>query len=510
MDFELDLPTSFDSDAIMLQPIYQSLHDQKCILVLGPDLATFEENGSQHSLLRRFSLILAQHLQKYKIDYDTQQADNLPYVALRWLREVKGVQSIHLRSSLRKFYTQQTQLIPQVYKALAQLPFFMVLNTTHDDYMYRAFLDAGKKANHLHYNYQRNQTPLIPPISPAEPLVYNLFGKFDDEESLVITVEDQMDFIDNMLKNVSGLPNEIMSHFGQDKTFLFLGFDTNANRWHLPLLFRSMRLDHDSSVFYLDDDKDSIPLIKLFYEDSFNFHFVDKQILTFIENIQDGLKEWQQNHSKSGGATTTSSGYIDRPQPDMQSGRVKVLVMTSNPKDTATLDLEKEINSIKNAHRRASKRDAFEIDSVLNIQKSNLLSELLHHEPQIIHFSGHGSGANGLNFYSKAGYSDEVGGAELTEMFRQFQGISCVVLNACYSEEQAKIISKYIPNVVGTDNAIGDDVACTFSEGFYQALFAGKTFENAFFMAMAHVGMAKFPAGGRPVFYKNGEKVERE
>jgi hypothetical protein len=45
-----------------------------------------------------------------------------------------------------------------------------------------------------------------------------------------------------------------------------------------------------------------------------------------------------------------------------------------------------------------------------------------------------------------------------------------VILNACYSQEQADAISKYVKYVIGTTKAIADTHAIEFSKGFYLKL----------------------------------------
>ncbi len=50
--------------------------------------------------------------------------------------------------------------------------------------------------------------------------------------------------------------------------------------------------------------------------------------------------------------------------------------------------------------------------------------------------------------------------------------VHCVVLNACYSEPQARAIVRHIDYVIGMKQAIGDESAIKFSVGFYDALGA--------------------------------------
>ena len=56
--------------------------------------------------------------------------------------------------------------------------------------------------------------------------------------------------------------------------------------------------------------------------------------------------------------------------------------------------------------------------------------------------------------------------------------VECVLLNACYSEIQAKAIVQHIPFVIGMNRAIGDKAAIAFSVGFYKALGANRSIEQ--------------------------------
>jgi hypothetical protein len=58
--------------------------------------------------------------------------------------------------------------------------------------------------------------------------------------------------------------------------------------------------------------------------------------------------------------------------------------------------------------------------------------------------------------------------------------IRCVVLNACYSEKQARAIAEHIECVIGMSNAIGDLASIDFSVAFYRALAYGRDVKTAF------------------------------
>lgn len=482
--------------------LYRSIYNQTCILILGPKMATFRVNDNEEMLLEGFSKQLAEELDTKGISYEKTQRNDLAYTALRWQKGAR-LSSSMLREEYCSFFQANAMFSPEAYKELAKLPFFLVVNTNAEEYMLQAFQRTGKEANQLHYNYQRNQTPLIPKMSTEQPLIYNLFGDIKDPESLVITKEDEVEFINNLLKNQSTLPTEVLQHFNKKKTYLFLGFD--ANTWHLPLLFRSLRLQTEKEIsFYLHQQQLNTST-KDFYTDSFDFQFISEKLKDFSINLNKGYQTWLQTQTPAV-VQQKKLVPIDKPQTGI-GGKVNILMLTANPKGTTALELNEEINAVEEAHQKGTQRSKFFFKPILNTKKEQLLDVLLTQSPQIVHFSGHGTGRAGLIFYGENGEADMVQGQKLARLFSRFSNqISCIVLNACYSEVQAQTIAQHIPNVIGADNAIGDPLAIRFTEGFYAALFAGRSYLDAYNMAIDNIGLSNFPAGGRPVFYQNGQK----
>jgi serine/threonine-protein kinase len=71
--------------------------------------------------------------------------------------------------------------------------------------------------------------------------------------------------------------------------------------------------------------------------------------------------------------------------------------------------------------------------------------------------------------------------------------LDCVLLNACYSEVQAKEISRHINSVIGMSQAIGDKAAISFAVGFYDALGADKGVEFAYKLGCSAISMQGIP-----------------
>ncbi|MBX2865619.1 MAG: CHAT domain-containing protein, partial [Leptolyngbyaceae cyanobacterium MAG.088] len=146
-------------------------------------------------------------------------------------------------------------------------------------------------------------------------------------------------------------------------------------------------------------------------------------------------------------------------------GTRKILILAVNPKDTSKLRLDEEIRQIKEALKLSDERAQFEIVDEQAVRTNDLHRHLLHHKPQIVHFSGHGSGARGLAFEDKNGHTKLISTATLTRLFRLCGGVECVLLNACHSVAQADAIVEHVDHVIGMNDAIGDQASIQFAEG---------------------------------------------
>ncbi len=178
----------------------------------------------------------------------------------------------------------------------------------------------------------------------------------------------------------------------------------------------------------------------------------------------------------------------------------KILILAANPKDTSKLRLDEEVRAIKQRLRLAQGRDAFVVESEWAVQTGDLQQALFDFAPQIVHFCGHGEGESGLAFENATGQMQLVGATALADLFKLFKAqVECVLLNACYSERQAAAIAKHIPYVVGMQQAIGDRAAIAFADGFYGALGAGRSVEDAFAFGRNRIQLETIPEHLTPV-----------
>ncbi|BAY27848.1 hypothetical protein NIES2100_76740 [Calothrix sp. NIES-2100] len=178
----------------------------------------------------------------------------------------------------------------------------------------------------------------------------------------------------------------------------------------------------------------------------------------------------------------------------------KILVLSANPKNTARRRLDEEVREIQAGLERARIREQFEMITKWAVRPEDLRRSLLDHQPQIVHFSGHGEGDKGLVLEDDTGKLQLVSTDSLGRLFNLFQdSIECVVLNACYSEAQAEAIYQHINYVVGMNQAIGDRAAIKFAVGFYDALGAGRSYDDAYEFGRIAIDLENIPEYATPV-----------
>ena len=157
------------------------------------------------------------------------------------------------------------------------------------------------------------------------------------------------------------------------------------------------------------------------------------------------------------------------PVPEQQT----ILFLASNPDGLRRVGAE--LRDIKAGLRRSQHRDQFTLYPCLDVRPKDIQRSLLDETPQIVHFVGSGQGESGLFFEDESGNPKLVNRAALAGLFALFADeIKCVVLNGCYTEEQANAIAQNIDYVIGMQQEVNSDAAIAFSVGFYDALGAGR------------------------------------
>lgn len=187
----------------------------------------------------------------------------------------------------------------------------------------------------------------------------------------------------------------------------------------------------------------------------------------------------------------------------MSTKLIDILIVTANPNKTNSLQLELEVKEIQNAIALSKYRDKFRIVSHSAVTPEELRRALLC-RPQIIHFSGHGLGEDGIVLEDQSRNIQVVETEAISTLLEIFSDTThCVILNACHTDVQAKLMSRYIPYVIGMKTSVNDISAINFSVGFYDAIGAGESFELAYKLGCNAIHLLRLPGSQIPSFYRN-------
>ncbi|BBO90405.1 SIR2 family protein [Desulfosarcina ovata] len=253
---------------ISIEEIVKSFKHDKVIILLGPDIV-INKNGD--TLLNN----LLKYLREQNFDKDIDLGrDNL------FICDNKTKNRMY--SFIEEYFQSNTQT-SKIYEQLALIPCHLIVSITPDSLMKQAFEDCG--IDHAFRYYVKNKPGKEVDVPTKEkPLLYNLFGSIEDQNSLVCNLDDLLQFLFSIIKEYE-LPINLRRSFDVANYFVFLGF--NFNKWYLKLLLKLLNLTTDkfsmaAEYLLIDDDK----LIR-----TYDIHYGVKIIETDIEKFVNDLYE---------------------------------------------------------------------------------------------------------------------------------------------------------------------------------------------------------------------------
>jgi CHAT domain-containing protein len=180
--------------------------------------------------------------------------------------------------------------------------------------------------------------------------------------------------------------------------------------------------------------------------------------------------------------------------------QITVLFLAANPVNMGSrLRLDKEYRDISDKVRAGRRRDSIKLVCEWSVKASDLAQALLAHNPQIVHFSGHGGRSNGITLEDDFGNAKPVNKQAFARLFKALKDdIRLVVLNACYSEDQANWLKEIVDYTIGMSAEVKDNAAIAFSAALYEALSYGRTVRSAFELALTSLDLKDIPGSDVP------------
>ena len=274
-----------------LQDLLENVKNGNCILFLGAGIHTppsvsdkFTYPLEQRPLLgKSLALELAKEC-GFQKKFPEDEATNLQRVALCY--EIsEGFGRKKLIDTLKIHLMKDKKPSPAL-KMLADLPFKIIVTTNYDRLLEHALIKGEKDPKVIVYNHN----PSIPTEDMDEdptterPLIFKTHGDLDFHDSIVITDEDYINFIQRMTDKepFNPIPQTVRYRMQRWPT-LFIGY--SMNDYNLRLLFQILRWRIDKAKippsYSIDRNPDPLILQVWQYHERF-ITFVIEDIWNFV------------------------------------------------------------------------------------------------------------------------------------------------------------------------------------------------------------------------------------
>lgn len=247
-----------------------TIREGKCILFLGPEIYTSSSGKKLDESLLDF------------LQYP-DNGDILNYYKTEdlFLFKNKGAQT-KTYYKIKNFYQQSFPEAEALLEKIAQIPFQFIISVTPDNKLNQVYDRMNFKNKHDFYWRNHSSTTKVKLPAKDSPLVYNLFGTTEMQESMVLTHNDLYDFFNSIFGERS-MPKELKHVIQKAHNLLFLGIP--FNKWYLQLLLRILSLHNDSDFMRyaanqnVDEDMESL------CDQQFSIKFLPENVGGFINEL---------------------------------------------------------------------------------------------------------------------------------------------------------------------------------------------------------------------------------
>jgi hypothetical protein len=248
---------------IEIPEIVDRINEQKCVILLGPGLAKNKKGETMRSLL-------IQYFKEKQLGVE-EDLDDLYACDTR----TKTRALDHLQK-----YCRDHSEPNDTYRQLALIPFYLYISTTPDLLMKKALDEYGVDGEFKYYVKDEPPHEVMKP-SRAKPLLYNLFGCIENQQSIIFNQWDLIQYLFSIIKDFK-LPQNLRESFKNANYFIFIGFD--FEKWYLKLLLKLILEEFKPSIA-TEEGKQFNEKLKSFYQQSYGIEFVETDIEEYVNKL---------------------------------------------------------------------------------------------------------------------------------------------------------------------------------------------------------------------------------
>ena len=251
--------------------ITDTIKDEKCILFVGPEIFKDENESTLEEQMFKF------------LDVENNSDIQNFYKEDGLFLFTSGTKKTKSYYRIKKFYNQNFPKTQQMFQKLAKIPFHFIISITPDNKYQQAFESLGYKSRFSYYWKKQKADNSISRPTSKSPILYNMFGTVDRQDSMILTHDDLFDYFESIFQENS-MPEKLKLNIKEAHNFIFLGLD--YEKWYMQILLRILYLHNDKYGFmrYAANQKISEEL-KSFCFQQFKIEFVPDKINEFVDEL---------------------------------------------------------------------------------------------------------------------------------------------------------------------------------------------------------------------------------
>lgn len=344
-----------------------TIRDGRCILFLGPELFTTTSGKKLNESLLEF----LQHPENDDI-LNYYPAEDL------FLFKNKGAQT-KTYYKIKNFFQQSFPEAERVLEKIAQIPFQFIISVTPDNKLTEVYDRMNFKSKSDFYWKNHSSTGKVKLPAKDSPLVYNLFGTTEMQESMVLTHNDLFDFFSSIFGERS-MPKELKHVIQKAHNLIFLGIP--FQKWYLQLLLRILSLHNDGDFMRYAANQAIEESMASLVNQQFSIKFLPENVEGFVDELYNRCETEGMLKEVSAGKPSLSKRILElitNDNIDEALDRLKEFLENLGEHGADLLD---DIVLLTNRHKRLKKRtmqgviDSRDADVETNKVRKSLL-ELL-------------------------------------------------------------------------------------------------------------------------------------
>jgi hypothetical protein len=279
-----------------LEKLAKVIAEDQCILFLGPGVLKISGTGKVFN--DELADDLCQRLNNGNIYCDPDQKENLTYLVQRLYKLPKTTPGEAGAIAKKKFneLKDNDQLDTNVYRKLNKIPWKLIINANPDTILAELINEQNPNSCLVRkYSVSNNVDDkiLVQQIindmdemdTKKKSFFYNLFGTFDEANSILYTEADFLEFISAVVNKAPHLHSYVTKMFDDKKHYLFLGFD--FDQWYFKMLAKVLKLHNkEERALSLNTGGKKFNECNIdFFEQEYKFFFVNDDMNKFLTQL---------------------------------------------------------------------------------------------------------------------------------------------------------------------------------------------------------------------------------